>query len=151
MDTAGLAWPHARLKAPLEEQAELMGTNTLDLSNLGGTEEPHASIGGVFNLLDDQRILGDPKLPVVVQGDTDGGQLGVDGRWAVVQGSPEVLDVVLDVPLVELVEILGHPKVLLSTFDAAGFYFFSRLANPSGVQGVCECLCECCHNDGGVT
>lgn len=117
-----------------------MGTNTLDLSNLGGTEEPHASIGGVLDLLDDQRVLGDPKLPVVVQGDTDGGQLGVDGRWAVVQRDPQVLDVVLDVSLVELVEILGSPKVLFSTFDAANLGHLPCLANPTCFKGGIKCV-----------
>ena len=140
MDAAGLAGSHASLKAPLEEQAELMGTNTFDLGDLGGTEEPHASIGGVLDALDYQWILGDPKFPVVVQGHTDGGQLGIDGRWAVVQRDPEILDVVLDVPLVQLVEILGSPKVLFSALDTTNLGHLPCLANPTCVKGQIECV-----------
>ena len=132
VDAAGLAWSHASLKGPPEKQAELMRANTFDLGDLGGAEEPHASIGGVLDFLDDQRVGCDPKFPVVIKGYTDGGQLGVDGGWRVVKGRSKVLNVVLDVPLGQLVERLGITEVFLGTPDAANLGHLSCFSNPTG-------------------
>jgi hypothetical protein len=80
---------------------------------------------------------------VVVQRNAEGGQLGVDGAWAVVKFSLEIPYVVLDVTLGEILKRLRYAKELLGTFDASGFAGFPRFPNPTCSKGVVKGLGKC--------
>jgi hypothetical protein len=97
----------------------------------------------VFKLTDDQRVVDASKFPVVVQRNAEGGQLGVDGAWAVVEFSFKIPYVVLDVTLGKILKRLRDTKKLLCTFDASSFAGLARFTNPTCSKGVVKGLGKC--------